>query len=594
MADFLTTISSAKDWPESWKDLQTIDSLLRCSICGEFFKNTTFIPSCSHNYCSLCVRRYLSGNSKCPICGVNVQESQLENNRIIDEIVKSFVKIRSRLLEVVKNSCNNVNKPQVKKKTELGKAVKKKDDSKSRFFTKKDKTTSSQPAKSSQKRHRKDSSASDKSSSSHDKWLPTERKKLKRSSFRDSSSDSDDIAIIENPTPKKSPASTSLGCLGRDGKTQNKEEDLVDCPVCGQKMAPTRINLHLDSCLTSKDRKDNLRSTSSQSPKKEDQNTSETSSHVGANSFIPQVVRRKPLNKLVYTLLSNTDLKRKMKEHGLSIKGDRQTLVKRHQEFTIIYNSECSKPKPKSVAEIVRLVEEGERKKNKAVEKRDKLNFDRDQTPEDIDKMKSEYMSQNQNEFTRLINEIRNRKKKDENNSDDSKSNEASTSKVDQTPLSIKKKFALKLLPSDDDTASNSSGADFEPVQKRSNTPRRQLRSSTEKRKTRSSAKIPEEIVEDSCDDTSNTIGDEEEEKECDDPVDPIESCITSATLPDPPSPSLLDDFDEKESNHSNAESSESESMLRPAFGPSSSTQDEIPESPPQADDGNQSEEIEF
>ncbi|CAB3982475.1 E3 ubiquitin- ligase RAD18 [Paramuricea clavata] len=284
-----------------------------------------------------------------------------------------------------------------------------------------------------------------------------------------------------------------------------------------------------------------------------------------------------------------------MKERGLSIKGDRQTLVKRHQEFTIIYNSECSKPKPKSVAEIVRLVEEGERKKNKAVEKRDKLNFDRDQTPEDIDKMKFEYMSQNQNEFTRLINEIRNRKKKDENNSDDSKSNEASTSKADQTPSTMKKKFALKLLPSDDDTASNSSGADFEPVQKRSNTPRRQLRSSTEKRKTRSSAEIPEEIVEDSCDDTSNTIGDEgEEECDCDDPVDPIESCITSATLPDPPSPSLLDDFDEKESNHSNAESSESESMLRPAFDPSSPTQDEIPESPPQGDDGNQSEEIEF
>ena len=76
-------------------------------------------------------------------------------------------------------------------------------------------------------------------------------------------------------------------------------------------------------------------------------------------------------------------------------------MVKRHQEFTIIYNSECSKPKPKSgklkdcnlkareltgggikhlilyltVAEIVRLVEEGERKKNKAVEKRDKVSF---------------------------------------------------------------------------------------------------------------------------------------------------------------------------------------------------------------------------
>ena len=44
-------------------------------------------------------------------------------------------------------------------------------------------------------------------------------------------------------------------------------------------------------------------------------------------SHSPQVVRRKPLNKLVYTLLSNTDLKRKMKEHGLSIKGDRQVRI---------------------------------------------------------------------------------------------------------------------------------------------------------------------------------------------------------------------------------------------------------------------------
>ena len=90
--------------------------------------------------------------------------------------------------------------------------------------------------------------------------------------------------------------------------------------------------------------------------------------------------KRKPLNKFVYTLLSNTELKRKMKEHGLSIKGERQvriendvpwnsrvfwagiadlletcfircfiqTLVQRHKEFTIIYNSECSKPRPKS------------------------------------------------------------------------------------------------------------------------------------------------------------------------------------------------------------------------------------------------------
>ena len=106
-------------------------------------------------------------------------------------------------------------------------------------------------------------------------------------------------------------------------------------------------------------------------------------------------------------------------------------------------------------------------------------------------------------------------------------------------------------MPSDDETASNSSGADFEPVQKRFSTPRRQLRSSTvtEKRRTRSSAKIPEEIIEE-VDETCrcSTASDEGEEK-CDDPVDPMESSTAITTLPDPPSLSLLDGLCEKEAS---------------------------------------------
>ena len=89
-----------------------------------------------------------------------------------------------------------------------------------------DKTTPSHPAKSSQKRHRKGSSTSEKSSSSNDLWSPADRKKLKRSRIPDDSSDSDELSIIENPPPKKSPASTSLGGHGKDDKSQSKDEDL--------------------------------------------------------------------------------------------------------------------------------------------------------------------------------------------------------------------------------------------------------------------------------------------------------------------------------------------------------------------------------
>ena len=84
--------------------------------------------------------------------------------------------------------------------------------------------------RSSQKRHRKDSSASDKSSSD-DRWSPPvdkKKRKLKQSDIIDDTSESDEISIIENPpvTPKRSPGQTSLTRLGKECKTQGKDEDL--------------------------------------------------------------------------------------------------------------------------------------------------------------------------------------------------------------------------------------------------------------------------------------------------------------------------------------------------------------------------------
>jgi hypothetical protein len=40
MADFLTTISSAKDWPESWKDLQVflLQSMLLIAASGNILQ----------------------------------------------------------------------------------------------------------------------------------------------------------------------------------------------------------------------------------------------------------------------------------------------------------------------------------------------------------------------------------------------------------------------------------------------------------------------------------------------------------------------------------------------------------------------------
>lgn len=52
--------------------------------------------------------------------------------------------------------------------------------------------------------------------------------------------------------------------------------------------------------------------------------------------------------KVVYNLLSDRDLKKKLKEHGLSSHGSRQQLIKRHQEFVHVYNAQCDSLNPKS------------------------------------------------------------------------------------------------------------------------------------------------------------------------------------------------------------------------------------------------------
>nr|2Y43_A Chain A, E3 Ubiquitin-protein Ligase Rad18 [Homo sapiens]2Y43_B Chain B, E3 Ubiquitin-protein Ligase Rad18 [Homo sapiens] len=86
-------------WPPGLAVMKTIDDLLRCGICFEYFNIAMIIPQCSHNYCSLCIRKFLSYKTQCPTCCVTVTEPDLKNNRILDELVKSLNFARNHLLQ---------------------------------------------------------------------------------------------------------------------------------------------------------------------------------------------------------------------------------------------------------------------------------------------------------------------------------------------------------------------------------------------------------------------------------------------------------------------------------------------------------------
>ncbi|XP_043406816.1 E3 ubiquitin-protein ligase RAD18 isoform X11 [Chelonia mydas] len=91
-------------WPENLSLLKAVDDLLRCGICFDYFDIAMIIPQCSHTYCSLCIRKFLSYKTQCPTCCMAVTEPDLKNNRILDELVKNFNSARQQLFELVLDS----------------------------------------------------------------------------------------------------------------------------------------------------------------------------------------------------------------------------------------------------------------------------------------------------------------------------------------------------------------------------------------------------------------------------------------------------------------------------------------------------------
>ncbi len=56
----------------------------------------------------------------------------------------------------------------------------------------------------------------------------------------------------------------------------------------------------------------------------------------------------KPVTKVVYNLLKDSQLKDLLKKEGLETKGDRKTLINRHKKFSVLWNAQCDEDTPMS------------------------------------------------------------------------------------------------------------------------------------------------------------------------------------------------------------------------------------------------------
>lgn len=98
--DGLSELLDPSDWLQtSLPQLTPLESVLRCQVCKEFY-DTPMITSCSHTFCSLCIRRCLTNDGRCPACRSPDQEIRLRRNWSVQEIVNAFRHARPTLIQL--------------------------------------------------------------------------------------------------------------------------------------------------------------------------------------------------------------------------------------------------------------------------------------------------------------------------------------------------------------------------------------------------------------------------------------------------------------------------------------------------------------
>ncbi|XP_066469081.1 E3 ubiquitin-protein ligase RAD18 [Tiliqua scincoides] len=382
-------------WPRPLEPLKEVDDLLRCGICFDYFNTAVIIPQCSHNYCSFCIRKSLSYKAQCPTCCMAAAEPDLKNNRLLDELVKTFHSARRRLLPVdfdspsVSPSALFTKKVPVKGQilgSSTGFALEKKKQFTDSFSANTDIQTPARPLTPPAKGSKKIKIKQEESSEEGDKALSEETASTGSAAGTwktemPSTSATKVVTKEEDNNGYLSPSTSNTAA------TSSSSHHQLECPACGVPIQEQHINKHLDSCLIRDEKKESLRS----------------SGH-----------KRKFLPKVVYNLLSDRDLKKRLKEHGLSTHGTKQQLIKRHQEFVHRYNAECDSLNPKSVSDIVKELENDEKIRaqlESSKPEKESMTFTKHQTENEMDEIHRDYRKKHKAEFQRLIDQVTKRKK---------------------------------------------------------------------------------------------------------------------------------------------------------------------------------------
>ena len=301
-------IPDSTDWLDTpLKDFSTLENALHCEICKEFY-DTPMITSCSHTFCSKCIRTALSTDGRCPSCRAQDQASKLRNNYALQEVVARFLAARPAALAVARRERES-EEVELSRRKRVG------------------------------KRKRTVLDSDDIAQSQEDGR--TTRSKSRRLAASQTS-EPETIEVVDS----EGDSDFSPSAEPTDG--------LVECPLgCGKRMKIETVDPHLDKCEDEQNQASRAKS-----------RTPINTTIFGSSKPPPTTQPTRPQDRIAelnYSLLTDTKLRGKLQSLGIPNWGSKQLMIKRHTEWVNLWNANCDSRHPRSERELLRELDVWER-----------------------------------------------------------------------------------------------------------------------------------------------------------------------------------------------------------------------------------------
>ncbi|KAJ5980846.1 hypothetical protein N7481_008144 [Penicillium waksmanii] len=308
-------VPDSTDWLETPLSLLApLESSLRCQVCKDFFNNPV-ITSCSHTFCSLCIRRCLSTEGKCPVCRSSDQELKLRRNWAVQEFVETFQNARQSVLDLARKETARL---------------------------KEGDSTIREP---SPKKRKVDRVGVDVDVREQVTVVQASPRRARTRSQR-----------TENDAPNPEPVVRETVEVIDDSQDEGEEEyvpddGMVACPICQRRMKAHLVFSHLDTCQGVKPAPPPASKSSAFSSLQPQPNRLQSSPGKGPER----------LPAINYSLLKDNLLRKKLRELGIPEWGPRPLLQRRHTEWMNLWNSNCDSRIPKTKRALLQELDIWER-----------------------------------------------------------------------------------------------------------------------------------------------------------------------------------------------------------------------------------------